>query len=155
MHLFIHFDIYKMIVPGKFTYCLSNLIKISLMIMPGFIFTRRKIMYFKIFAEVRWWWHFGCTEERSLNSITEFRCIVKNRSIRAEESPTKCMCSLIISCNPACEVTPLVLEPSYAFTSVLYLRWDFESKSRGIFNTLTDYSRQLKDWSKLSWKLLQ
>lgn len=38
-------------------------------------------------------------------------------SIHAEEPPTGCVGSLTISCDPICEVTPLIWKPSY----VLYV----------------------------------
>ena len=66
--------------------------------------------------------------------------------------------SLIICCNPNWEVTPSILEPSYAVTSLLSQRLDFTLKSprmtvrKGLF-TITKprlYSKLLINDSKSS-----
>ena len=46
--MFIPVDICKTIVPRKLTNCLSNLVNISLLVMPYLTFIRRGIMDFEI-----------------------------------------------------------------------------------------------------------
>ena len=128
MHLFIYVDICKTIVPRKLTYCLSNLANISVLVMPCFPFIRRGVMEGGN-AKVIWWWQFVCSEEWTPDSITMFDWLVKIRSIHDEESPIKCVGSLIICCNPNWEVTPSVLEPWYVVISLLHQRLDFALKS--------------------------
>ena len=109
-----------------------------------------------------WWWQFEWSEEGTPDSITKFAWLVKIRSIYGDESPIKCVGSLIIYFNPNWEVTPSILEPSYLVMSILYQRLVFTLKSarttvkKGLF-TITDSwfnSKLLINDSKISWDWL-
>ena len=49
--------------------------------------------------------------------------------MQEEESPIKCVGSLIICCYPIIEVTPSILEPSHVVLSPLIKRFDLALKS--------------------------
>ena len=105
-----------MIVPRKLSYCLSNLVNISPLIVPDFSFIRRGIMDFK-------------RRMKTPDSIIKFGWFVKIRSIHDDALPIMCMGFLIISSNQNWEVTPSILESSYVVMSLLYQKLVFALKS--------------------------
>ena len=62
---------------------------------------------------------FGCNEECTPESITEFGCEVNIKSMQEEESPIKCVSSLIICCNPNVEIILPIVGPLYVVVSPL------------------------------------
>ena len=105
-----------MIVPRKLSYCLSNLVNISPLIVPDFSFIRRGITDFK--------WRM-----KTPDSIIKFGWFVKIRSIHDDALPIMCVGFLITSSNQNWEVTPSILESSYVVMSLLYQKLVFALKS--------------------------
>ena len=128
--MFVYADICKTIVSRKHAYCLSNLVNIIALIMPYFLFIRKKITEFKIeicklYAVMTVW----VKPRRTPDSITKFGLVVNIRFIHDNESPIMRVGFLIICSNPNWDVTPSRLETSYVVMSLLYQRLSFALKS--------------------------
>ena len=68
---------------------------------------------------------FRCNGECTPDFIIKFGCDVNFKSVKEEESATRCVGSLISCCNPNWEVIASILEPPYDLLSTLNQRLDF------------------------------